>query len=136
MLDKAVTTYKGERANIANNAAIMGNEMSSELGSYSNSSNDSLRELGVAEAMMGAPEPSNPTPGRVVETRTMMLSDLSQEPALPPGMSPDGAPSMRNAIIPPPGATDSDPGGPFSASSAAPQREAVVTSRVVRIEPK
>jgi hypothetical protein len=104
MLDKAVSTSKEERGKPANNAAMPGNEMSgagSAPYTYQGNGSD-LGELNGAETAMVNPPIIDPIPGRA-EAR-MTPSDLSQEPALPPGMAPDGAPSMRNAIIPPPDA--------------------------------
>lgn len=145
VLDKAVTTYKDERAQVVRDAANTAYQMSSTSGgsldgsAYGNSVIDETEAL-LAQQRGNAAVPADPVPGRVVETRRMMLSDLSQEPALPEGMVSGEIPSMRNAIVPPPDdgmAQDSTgPDGTGLDGQPAPPREAVVTSRIIRIEPK
>jgi hypothetical protein len=137
VLEKAVVTYKAERANIANNAAAASNELSFVEAPSGSSRQWNSAAPGESDADMAAAMPFNPSAPTVVTTSNRAMIDLSREPALPAGMSPEGAPSMRAALIP--GSYDSG-AAPSEELPAQPQaqvpREAVVTSRMIRIEPK
>lgn len=134
VLDKTVNTIREERANIAGQAAAMSMEWNApETALQSPSGLERSEMIDDFAPVFDQVTTSNPAPGYTVESRTLTLSDLSQEPALPPGMSPDGAPSLRNARN-----AQSDVGSDSDGGIAAaqPPREAVVTSRMIRIEPK
>lgn len=124
VLDKAVTNYKDERANIIENAARVGDEMSSPvIGPYNP---NEAKQGGPASAEL--PQAGPVMPGRVVETRSMVLSDLSQDG----DDAFNGHPGAGNGAVSGP-ANNDVPGAQASPDSE--RREAVVTSRVVRIAP-
>lgn len=126
VLDKAVNTYKDERANIANNAAIMSQQMSEPvIGDYQ------PQASGLEEPAYGADVailPSAPTNTRVIR------------------LDPETGAIMGEVIAPPPAAALGDTagvGGPVPAAGSAAQAEPtfrrgepVVTSRMIRIEPQ
>lgn len=128
VLDKAVTNYKGERADMIENAARVADEMSSPvIGPY----NPNGASNGAAQGGPASPEFKEAAPvmpGRVVETRSMVLSDLSQ----------DSGSDFDSRLDAGSGAgfeSDRSNPQPRAATLAPQEREAVVTSRVVRIAP-
>lgn len=134
MLDKTVNTIKEERANIAGQAAAMSMEWSAPETALEPPSGLEQSEMSDDFApVFDQVTTSNPVPGYTVESRTLTLSDLTEEPVFSAGMSSEGAPSLRNARN-----AQSNVGGDGDGGMAAvqPPREAVVTSRMIRIEPK
>lgn len=124
VLDKAVTNYKGERADMIENAARVADEMSSPVIGPYNPNGAAQGGLPTTEFKEAAPV----MPGRVVETRSMVLSDLSQD-------SDSDFDSRLDADSGAGSGADSTNPQPRAAAPAPQEREAVVTSRVVRIAP-
>jgi hypothetical protein len=114
VLDKAVTTYKEERGNFANNAAMMSEQMSGPV---------------IAEYdPSGLEEPSEsatPVTSTTSTTQVIRLDEVTLEPI---------------GVVPPPPQIIADVGmagvEPGVVVPPPPPREAVVTSRMIRIEPK
>jgi hypothetical protein len=134
VLDKTVNTIRQERANIAGQAAAMSMEWNApETALETPSGLEQTEMIDDFVPVFDQMTTSHPAPGYTVGSRTLTLSDLSQEPALPPGMSPEGAPSLRNARNAQPDVGSDSDGG---MATAQPPHQAVVTSRMIRIEPK
>lgn len=113
VLDKAVTTYKAERTSFASNAATVSAEMSTPV-------IEDYVPSGLEESATAAPMPA--TPGtRIIRLDPESMQPIGELPA-PPGIV-DGSYAA--------------PADPIAVGVAEPApREAVVTSRMIRIEPK
>lgn len=113
VLDKAVTTYKTERASFANNAAAVSAQMSTPV-------IEDYVPSGLEESGAAAPLPT--TPGtRIIRLDPESLQPIGELPS-PPATVDGSYPAAADPIA-------------VGVADPAP-REAVVTSRMIRIEPK
>lgn len=120
VLDRAVSTYKDERANIASNAAMMSEQMSTPVvGDYKPQASG-LEEPGNG---FGAAETGAAAPSKVIRLDPVTNLPIGEVPPPPPL----GAETS---------ATYAAPAMQAAPEAALPPREAVVTSRMIRIEPK
>jgi hypothetical protein len=125
VLDKAVNTYKDERANFANNAAMMSEQMSAPvIGDYKS------QVSGLEESANGADMPmaSASTSTRVIRLDPETGAQLGE--VAPPPLS-TGFEQGADAALGGPQAS-----GANTAEAAPVRGEPVVTSRMIRIEPQ
>lgn len=126
VLNKAVDTYKDERATIVNNAAMMSQQMSEPIiGDYSPQSS------GLEEPINGADVAIMPSPSantQVIRLDPVTGAPMGQVIAPPPSAGLDETANLGGPIL-----TGSDAAAP---DPAVRRGEPVVTSRMIRIEPQ
>lgn len=134
VLDQAVTTYKDERSEFASNAAMAGDQMSTPpvIGDYA------PEVSGLEEPAQGIGDAAAATSLRVVRLDPVTMQPIG-EPATATATATATAPGGESAESAAPEAF----APPASAIAAVPQaaapaapRDAVVTSRMIRIKPQ